>query len=224
MPLRLVGFASGRGSNLAALIQAINSGRLDARFEAVICNMADAPVIEVVRQAGIDCHVIPHKGLSRPDHEAAVWQVLSALDYDYVVLAGYMRLMSKQLLNKIQPEAFTAPPHYRIINIHPSLLPAFPGTNGYEQAFQYGVQVSGVTVHFVDEEMDHGPIYMQAAFERLPNDTLQTFKARGLAVEHELYTCALQQLAIERPSFSLDPDSLRPVLNLCQSTVGAGSR
>jgi phosphoribosylglycinamide formyltransferase 1 len=153
MPLKIAILASGRGSNAQTIINAIDDGTLSAEIQCLICNNPGAPVLDMAREAGIPTHIVPHAGLSREDHEARVLEALDQYEIDYLVLAGYMRLMTPKFLRNFKLEG-----HYRIINIHPSLLPAFPGTNAYEDAFHYGVKVSGITVHFVNEQMDNGPI------------------------------------------------------------------
>jgi len=196
MPLLLAIMASGRGSNAKAILEAIEQGKLDAKVQCVISNMPHAPVLTMADNFGVPTFCIFHQGLSRENHETQVLNVLKDYQIDYLVLAGYMRLMTPTFLS-----AFHAKNHYRIINIHPALLPAFPGAHGYEDAFQYGVKISGVTVHFVDEGIDTGPILMQESFPRLDDDTLETFKSRGLALEHVIYPKALQLLAQNRVRF-----------------------
>lgn len=209
MPLNIAILASGRGSNAKAIHQAILEKHLDAQIQCLICNIDDAPVVDWAHEAGIPTHVIPHVGLDRQTHEAQVLAALSAYSVDYLVLAGYMRLMTSGFLR-----AFAGECHYRIVNIHPSLLPAFPGTHGYEDAFAYGVKLSGVTVHFVDEGMDDGPILLQESFPRLEEDTLEDFKARGLALEHQVYPKALQLLAENRILVEPDSHSQRPIVKV----------
>ncbi len=204
MPLQLAILASGRGSNAKAIIDAIKAGTLDATIQCVICNVENAGVLDIAQQAGIPAHCIPHAGLKRPVHEAQVLEALSAYEVDYLVLAGYMRLMTPGFLLPFKDDGF-----YRVVNIHPSLLPAFPGANGYEDAFHYGVKVSGVTVHLVDEALDNGPIILQEAFPRLETDSLEAFKQRGLAIEHQLYPKALQLIADKRLCFRYDSVSER---------------
>ncbi len=190
MPLKIAILASGRGSNAQAIHQAIQTGQLDAQIQCIVCNKAGAPVLDLGVAMGLPTFCIPHKGLSREAHEAQVLDCLQAFEIDYIVLAGYMGLMTPFFLN-----AFAAPEHYRVVNIHPSLLPAFPGADAYRDAFEQGVQTAGITIHLVDEEMDHGPILLQESFPRYEDDTFETFQARGLALEHQLYPKALQDLA-----------------------------
>ncbi len=201
MSLKIALFASGRGSNVQAILKAIETGTLDVSPQCLIANMEDAPVLDLGRAANLPTYCIPHKNLSREQHEADVLKALASHNIDYIVLAGYMRMLTPGFLKN-----YAAVDHYRIVNIHPSMLPAFPGTHAYEDAFNQGVKTSGVTVHFVDEIMDNGPILIQESFPRHDDDTLETFKARGLALEHRLYPQALQYLAENRVSFRYDAD------------------
>src|SRR5579863_9385029 len=144
---------SGRGSNFVAIADSIDAGRIaDARIAVVISNKSDAPGIATARQRGLNSLVIPSKGKPREEHDRCVVAALKQHNVDLVCLAGYMRLLSPWFVQQFPG---------RILNIHPSLLPAFPGLEAQEQAFAYGVKVSGCTVHFVDEELDHGPILVQ---------------------------------------------------------------
>jgi phosphoribosylglycinamide formyltransferase 1 len=175
---------SGRGSNFVAIAQAIDAGRIpDARIGVVISNKADAPGIASVRQRGLQALVIPSKGRSREEHDREVVAALKEHRVELVCLAGYMRLLSPWFVQQF--------PH-RILNIHPSLLPAFPGLEAQEQAFAYGVKISGCTVHFVDEELDHGAIIVQKAVPVLEGDDEHTLAARILEHEHMAYTEAIK--------------------------------
>src|SRR5436853_3482059 len=160
---------SGRGSNFEAIANAIQARRLDAEIAVVISNRADAPGLETARKRGLNAKLIPSKGRTREEHDAEVIAALKEAHVDLVCLAGYMRLLS--------PEFVQAFPH-RILNIHPSLLPAFPGLEAQEQAYAYGVRVAGCTVHFVDEELDHGAIIVQKAIPVLDSDDEHTLSAR----------------------------------------------
>lgn len=174
---------SGRGSNFLAIADSINAGRIpNARIAVVISNKTDAPGIEATRRRGLEALVIPSKGRQRDEHDADIVRELKARDVELVCLAGYMRLLSAGFV-----QAF---PH-RILNIHPSLLPAFPGLDAQKQAFEYGAKVSGVTVHFVDEALDHGPIVVQRTVPVLPEDDDHTLAARILEQEHIAYTEAI---------------------------------
>ncbi len=175
---------SGRGSNFVAIAEAIDAGRIpDARIGVVISNKADAPGIASVRQRGLKALVIPSKGRSREEHDREVVAALKEHQVELVCLAGYMRLLSPWFVQQF--------PH-RILNIHPSLLPAFPGLEAQEQAFAYGVKISGCTVHFVDEELDHGAIIVQKAVPVLEGDDEHTLAARILEHEHMAYTEAIK--------------------------------
>lgn len=174
---------SGRGSNFVAIADSIDAGRIpDARIAVVISNQADAPGIATARDRGLNALVIPSKGRTREDHDGEVAVRLKQSAVDLVCLAGYMRLLSPWFVQQF-PQ--------RILNIHPSLLPAFPGLEAQEQAFAYGVKVSGCTVHFVDEELDHGPIIVQSAVEVKDADDEHALAARILEQEHIAYTDAI---------------------------------
>jgi phosphoribosylglycinamide formyltransferase 1 len=174
---------SGRGSNFVAIADSIDAGRIaDARIAVVISNKIDAPGVTAARERGLVTAVIPSKGRSREEHDREVVGVLNQCHVDLVCLAGYMRLLSPWFVQQF--------PH-RILNIHPSLLPAFPGLEAQEQAFAYGVKVSGCTVHFVDEELDHGAIIVQKTVPVLDSDDEHTLGARILEQEHVAYTEAI---------------------------------
>jgi formyltetrahydrofolate-dependent phosphoribosylglycinamide formyltransferase len=189
--LRLAIFVSGRGSNMEAIIRAIKDRALDAVPAVVLSNDANAKALELARDYGVPAVAVSNVGLNRAEHERAVLDALSAYEFDYIVLAGYMRILTPSFLSHFRdPRGF-----YKVINIHPSLLPAFPGKSAYEEAFNYGVKVSGITVHLVDEQVDHGAILAQEAFPRYEDDTLDSFKQRGLKVEHALYPRVLQEVS-----------------------------
>jgi phosphoribosylglycinamide formyltransferase-1 len=178
---------SGSGTNLQAIIDAIASGRLRARIGVVISNVATAKALDRARAAGIPTVVIDHKAHpSRESFDAAVVETLRAHGTHCVVLAGFMRLITPVLL-----DAF---PH-RVVNIHPALLPAFPGVHAQAQALAYGVRVTGVTVHLVDTGMDTGPILAQATVPVLDSDDEETLRERLLLKEHELLPAVLQWIA-----------------------------
>src|SRR5271166_5593665 len=175
---------SGRGSNFVAIADSIDAGRIpDARIAVVISNKADAPGVAVARQRGLTAAVIPSKGRSREEHDREVVGVLKQHHVDLVCLAGYMRLLSPWFVQQFPR---------RILNIHPSLLPAFPGLEAQEQAFAYGVKISGCTVHFVDEELDHGAIIVQKVVPVLEGDDDHTLAARILEQEHIAYSEAIR--------------------------------
>jgi len=185
--VRLAILLSGRGSNFAAIHDAIARGALDATIVAVISNKPDAPGIARAKQLFLPAYIVDHRKFpDRRGHEHTMQRILDAAKPDYIVLAGYMRLLS--------PE-FVAAYRNRVVNIHPSLLPAFPGTDAQAQAVAYGVKVAGCTVHFVDENLDAGPIILQRAVEVKDDDTGQTLAARILVEEHIAYVEALQMLA-----------------------------
>jgi len=174
---------SGRGSNFEAIAANVVSGKIpDARIAIVISNRENAGGIETARRLNLETRVIPSKGRAREDHDRAVVEVLQQHDVDLVCLAGYMRLLSPWFVKQFPRQ---------ILNIHPSLLPAFPGLEAQEQAFAYGVKVTGCTVHFVDEELDHGPIVVQRAIPVLQTDDEKTLAARILEQEHIAYTDAV---------------------------------
>jgi phosphoribosylglycinamide formyltransferase-1 len=185
--VRLAVLLSGRGSNFAAIHDAIVRGELDAEIVCVISNRSNAPGIEIARAFGLPAHIVDHRAFdSRAAHEAEVLAVLEKAQPNFIALAGYMRLLSP---------AFIAAYPMRIINIHPSLLPAFPGVDAQAQAVAYGVKISGCTVHFVDENLDAGPIIVQRAVEVRRDDDASTLAARILGEEHAAYVEALVKLA-----------------------------
>ncbi len=174
---------SGRGSNFEAIAKNVNSGEIpNARIAIVISNRDDAGGIETARRLGLEAVVVLSKGKAREDHDREVAAALQRHNVDLVCLAGYMRLLSPWFVRQF--------PH-RILNIHPSLLPAFPGLEAQEQAFAYGVKVTGCTVHFVDEELDHGPIVVQKAIPVLDTDDEKSLAARILEQEHIAYSEAI---------------------------------
>lgn len=178
---------SGSGTNLQALIDAIDAGRLHACIAVVISNVADAQGLARARTRGLStATVLPHDFPSRELFDARLVEVLRAHGTELVVLAGFMRLVTRVLL-----DAFPA----RVLNIHPALLPAFPGLHAERQALAHGVTITGVTVHFVDEQTDHGPILVQAAVPVLPADTEETLHRRIQAQEHRVYPLAIQLIA-----------------------------
>jgi len=174
---------SGRGSNFVAIADSVDAGRIPgARIAAVISNRADAPGVTTARQRGLNVLVIPSQGKPREEHDREVVAMLEQQNVDLVCLAGYMRLLSPWFVQQFPR---------RILNIHPSLLPAFPGLEAQEQAFAYGVKVSGCTVHFVDEELDHGAIIVQKTVPVLDLDDEHSLAKRILEQEHVAYTEAI---------------------------------
>jgi phosphoribosylglycinamide formyltransferase 1 len=175
---------SGRGSNFEAIARNVEAGKIPgARIAVVISNKADAGGLETARSMGLTARVIPSKGVAREVHDRAVVAALREREVDLVCLAGYMRLLSPWFVQQFPR---------RILNIHPSLLPAFPGLEAQEQAFAYGVKVSGCTVHFVDEELDHGAIVVQKTVPVLDTDDEHTLAARILEQEHIAYSEAIR--------------------------------
>lgn len=205
MSIKIAVLASGRGSNLEAILDAIAGGKLDAKVQVVLVNVPTAGAIDIAEKHGVATAVVPNAGLSRKEHEDKVIAELKKHDLDFIVLAGYMRVLSSGFLNQFKDSRG----FFKVINIHPSLLPAFPGTRGYEEAFEYGVKITGVTVHLVDEKVDHGPILAQAAFSRAEDDTIESFKARGLKIEHELYPQVLQTIAEQGVTFFQRQDAAK---------------
>ncbi len=182
-PVRLGLLLSGRGSNFLAISQSIREGRLKGvEIAVVVSNVAETPGLAAARELGLPTAVFLSKGRPRAEHDADVLACLRERRVDLVCLAGYMRLLS--------PEFIAAIPN-RILNIHPSLLPAFPGLEAQQQAFDYGVQVAGCTVHFVDEHLDHGVIVLQRAIPVLPTDDAHSLAGRILAEEHLAYAEAI---------------------------------
>lgn len=177
---------SGRGSNMAALVDAVASGKIpDSRVEIVISDKGDAPGLVKAREAGVSTLVIGRNGRSRVEHDAHIAAELKRRQVELICLAGYMRLLS--------PEFIAAFPN-QIINIHPSLLPAFPGLDAQRQAFEAGAMVTGCTVHFVDEQLDNGPVILQREVPVLPGDALDVLSARILKQEHIAYVEAVRRL------------------------------
>ncbi|MFP4257917.1 MAG: phosphoribosylglycinamide formyltransferase [Desulfovermiculus sp.] len=202
MSLPIAVLISGGGSNLQALIDRIEQGVLDARIELVVSNVPGVKGLERAQKHGIPTRVVPQSEYgSRQAHDQAIIQFLEDFGIQAVCLAGYMRLISQEFV-----QAFPN----RILNIHPSLLPSFPGLHAQKQAVDYGVRLSGATVHFVDEKLDHGPVIIQAAVPVYPYDDQDTAAERILAFEHRIYPQAVQWLAEDRLSIQhgqvhLDP-------------------
>jgi phosphoribosylglycinamide formyltransferase-1 len=182
MSRRLGILISGRGSNFEAIARNIESGKLNAEIAVVISNRPEARGLEIARDLGLRAVCIPSKGLDRETYDQQVIAELCANEVDLVCLAGFMRLLSPAFIRQFS---------MRILNIHPSLLPAFPGLDAQHQAFEYGVKVSGCTVHFVDEHLDHGPIIVQATVPVLEDDTAEALSARILKEEHRIYSEAI---------------------------------
>ncbi len=170
---------SGRGSNFLAIADAIAAGKLDAHIAVVISNRPDAPGLELARKRGLDAAALPSQGLDREVYDRQMIVELRGREVDLVCLAGYMRILSGHFIREFPG---------RILNIHPSLLPAFPGLDAQHQALAHGVKFSGCTVHFVDEGVDSGPIVKQAVVPVLDGDDAETLAERILKEEHRIYT------------------------------------
>ena len=183
---------SGRGSNMEALIAARDAGTLPVNIAAVISNRPDAAGLATAEHAGIPVRALDHKGFAgREAFDAALVECIDAFKPDLVVLAGFMRILTPDFVR-----------HYegRLLNIHPSLLPSFPGLHTHERALEEGVRIHGCTVHFVTAELDHGPVVIQAAVPVLPDDTEATLAARVLRQEHQIYPQAVRWFAEDRLS------------------------
>lgn len=186
-PLRIGVLASGRGTNLQAIIDDIHAGRLDARLVVVVSDRADAPALGRARRHGAKAlHINPHDFTDREAFDRAVAKVLAEHQVELVCLAGFMRILTP---------AFLAAFPVRVMNIHPALLPSFPGLHPQRRALEHGVKVSGATVHFVDEGVDSGPIILQAAVPVRDDDTEESLSERILAEEHKIYPQAIQLFA-----------------------------
>ena len=180
---------SGRGSNLQALIDAQSAGALGATIALALSNVAGAGALERATRAGIECAVIDHRGRARDEYDRELVARLRDARIDLICLAGFMRRLSAGFV-----QAF----HQRILNVHPSLLPAFPGLEAQRQALDYGVRVSGATVHLVDDGLDTGPIVLQEAVPVLASDSVESLSARILAAEHRIYPAAVRLLTGSR--------------------------
>ena len=180
---------SGRGSNFEAIADNVAAGRLEAEIALVISNREGAPGLEIARQRALPSLCIPSKGIGREEYDRRVVQELQTRGVDLVCLAGFMRLLSGEFCR-----AFPM----RVLNIHPSLLPAFPGLDAQKQALEHGVKISGCTVHFVDDQLDAGPIILQAAVPVLDDDSEERLAARILKEEHRIYSEAIQIILSER--------------------------
>jgi phosphoribosylglycinamide formyltransferase-1 len=186
---RIAVLLSGRGSNFVAVLDAIDRGDLEAEVSLVVSNVEGARGLEIARQHRLPTLCVSHQGLSRRAHEDQILEALAQQQSEWICLAGYMRLLSARFVEQY-PQ--------RILNIHPSLLPAFPGLHVHEQALEHGVKVSGCTVHLVDAGLDSGPIVRQTAVPVESSDDPSTLAARVLAAEHATYWRALQDLTTRR--------------------------
>lgn len=180
---RIAVLLSGRGSNFEAIAESVRAGRIpDAEIAVVVSNRENAPGVEKARQRGLEAVVISSKGRQREEYDREVVALLEAKNVDLVCLAGFMRLLSPYFVERFRN---------RILNIHPGLLPSFPGLEAQKQALEWGAKVSGCTVHFVDENLDAGPIIVQAVVPVHDDDTEETLSARILREEHRIYTEAI---------------------------------
>jgi phosphoribosylglycinamide formyltransferase-1 len=204
--LKLGLLASGSGSNLQAILDAIASESLDAEAKIVIVNVPGAKALERAKAAGVRTAVIAHRDYSdRASFDAALGQALDEAGAEWIVLAGFMRVLTP---------GFIARYSRRILNIHPALLPAFPGVHAQAQALAYGVKVSGCTVHFVDEGVDCGPIIAQRAVMVEDGDSVESLTARILRQEHQVYVQVLQWLAAGRVRWSSGDGAARPKISI----------
>lgn len=186
-PLRIAVFASGSGSNFQAIADAAKAGKLDARIELLVCDRPQAPVVQRAQEAGVAVHTFrPKEYPSREAYEQEILELLRGQQVELVLLAGYMRILTDVLVS-----AYWG----RMINIHPSLLPSFPGLHAVRQALEHGVKVTGITVHLVDGGLDSGPILAQRALDIRPDDTEQSLSERIHPMEHELLPQVIQQIA-----------------------------
>ncbi len=174
---------SGRGSNFEAIADNVAAGKIDAEIAVVISNRPTAPGLEAARARGLNAVLIPSKGLEREVYDRMVVAELKRREVDLVCLAGFMRLLSAYFVREFP---------LRILNIHPALLPSFPGLDAQHQALEHGVKITGCTVHFVDEHLDSGPIVVQATVPVLDSDTTDTLSARILKEEHRIYSEAIR--------------------------------
>ncbi len=186
---------SGRGSNFEAISAAVREGRIPAEIALVVSNRAQAAGLEKARKLGYETLCIPSQGRKREEYDGDVVKALQAHQVEIVCLAGFMRLLSSVFI-----QAFPN----RILNIHPSLLPAFPGLDGQRQALEWGAKFSGCTVHLADESLDGGPIILQAVVPVLPDDTPETLSARILEEEHRIYPEAVRLLVEDRVRIEID--------------------
>lgn len=189
--MRLGILISGRGSNFEAISNNINQHKLDSEIAVVISNNPNAGGLDIARERGIPMRIIPSKGMDRETYDKLLIDELRTHEVELVCLAGFMRLLSANFV-----KAFPN----RVLNIHPSLLPAFPGLDAQRQALDHGVKITGCTVHYVDEFLDSGPIVIQSAVPVLDQDTVESLSARILLQEHQIYSQAIQMIEEGRVS------------------------
>lgn len=190
--LRLVVLVSGRGSNLDSLLAASQAGTMQAEVVLVVSNKADAPALDVAKRAGISTRVVSSADVERAEHEALMMRAIDEARPDLVLLAGYMRILGAPFIQRYRG---------RLLNIHPSLLPAFPGLDAQGQAHRARVRIAGCTTHFVSEDVDAGPILAQAALAVDPAWSVDELRSRILALEHELYPMSVEMLASGRARY-----------------------
>lgn len=188
---RLAILISGTGTNMDAIVRAVKSGELQAEVTFVGSDKADAKGLITAAAHGIATHVFTYKRGEHAAAEEAIARTVEETKSDWIILAGYMRILSPEFVRRF---------HGRIINIHPALLPLFPGAHGIQDAWNAGVKETGVTVHIVDEEVDHGPILAQEKVIRTPDDTIETLEAKIHAVEHQIYKRTLKKFLQEHPA------------------------
>ena len=177
-------FASGRGTNFSAIVRAVKKGKITANVSLLVCDNPKAKVLSKAKRAGVQVFLIEQKDFaSKKEFEERIIQRLQEAGIDLIVLAGFMRIISPEFVQRYR---------YKILNIHPALLPSFKGTQGIEDAFNYGVKITGVSVHFVDEQMDHGPIILQAPVKIDQNDTLESLESKIHQIEHKIYPEAVR--------------------------------
>jgi phosphoribosylglycinamide formyltransferase 1 len=204
--LRLGILASGSGSNLQAILDAIADGSLDAQARIVIANVPGAMAIERAKKAGVPTALIQHRQYAdRVSFDAALANTLEEVGVDWVVLAGFMRVLTPEFIARYQR---------RILNIHPALLPAFPGVHAQKQALDYGTKIAGCTVHFVDAGVDSGPIIAQSAVPVESEDTVESLSERILREEHRLYVQVLRWLAADRVRWIAGKEGTRPKVSI----------
>jgi phosphoribosylglycinamide formyltransferase 1 len=206
---RIAVLASGRGSNFEALVRAVRDGRLDAEIVALVSDRPQAPALEIARTAGIPALAVAPESTGelterRRRHDERVLEAIAPFAPRFLVMAGYMRIVTPTLIEAFRSERGYA----RITNIHPSLLPSFPGVESYGQAWKYGAKVAGVTVHLVEESVDSGPVLAQEAFAIADCPDAEAVERRGLAIEHRLYPETLGWAL--RESFEIEHREGRP--------------
>ena len=203
--MKIVIFASGNGTNAQNLFHFAQESSIEVK--ALVCDQPDAPVIEKAKKHQVETAIIPfekkgNKKQSKKDQEKKILELLADIDFDWICLAGYMRVLSNNFIKEFFDERLGIS---RIINIHPSLLPSFKGKNSYKDAYDYGVKVSGVTLHLVEGVVDSGSVLMQQSFIRKDNDSFEIFKKRGMEVEYKLYRDLLIKLSRFEPYMKNDP-------------------